>query len=47
MAFDKESEFEKALIRVLMTKGWKDTVLRYPTEQDCSGRQRLSLCVQL
>ena len=34
MAFEREADFEQALIRVLMTKGWEDTVLQHPTEQD-------------
>ena len=34
MAFEREADFEQALIRVLMTKGWENTVLQHPTEQD-------------
>lgn len=36
MIFDKESEFEEAVIAVLEQHGWDDAdgVLRYPTEQD-------------
>ena len=34
MAFQKEADFERALIQVLMTKGWEDAVLQHPTEQD-------------
>ena len=34
MAFEREADFEQALIRVLVTKGWEDTVLHHPTEQD-------------
>lgn len=34
MAFDREADFEQALIRVLTTKGWENTVLQHPTEQD-------------
>ena len=34
MAFEREADFEQALIRVLVTKGWEDTVLQHPTEQD-------------
>ena len=34
MAFKREADFEQALIRVLMTKGWENTVLQHPTEQD-------------
>lgn len=34
MIFNKESDFEDALIKVLRTKGWEDTVLEYPTEEE-------------
>ncbi len=34
MPFSKESDFEEALIRVLMTKGWEEKILRFPTEED-------------
>lgn len=34
MIFQKESEFEEALINVLKTKGWEEKVLKYPTEED-------------
>ena len=34
MAFQKEADFERALIQVLMTKGWENAVLQHPTEQD-------------
>ena len=34
MTFQKESDFEEALIRILTTKGWESTILKYPTEQD-------------
>jgi type I restriction enzyme R subunit len=34
MAFNSESEFENALIKVLFTKGWEETILKYATEQD-------------
>lgn len=34
MVFNKESDFEDSLIKVLRTKGWEDTVLEYPTEED-------------
>lgn len=30
----KESDFEEALIKILTTKGWESTILKYPTEQD-------------
>lgn len=32
--FHKESDFEKALIAMLQTKGWEKTVLNHPTEED-------------
>lgn len=35
MAFEKEADFEAALIRQLTEKhGWEPEVLRYPTEED-------------
>ena len=34
MIFDSESVFEENVITVLKQHGWKDGVLRYPTEQD-------------
>ena len=34
MGFDKEADFEEALIRVLTTKGWEKEILRYPTEKE-------------
>ena len=34
MAFDKESDFEEALIEALSHKGWESHVLKYPTEED-------------
>ena len=34
MVFQKESEFENALIEMLKTKGWESTVIKYPTEKD-------------
>lgn len=33
MIFKEEAEFEKALIAVLVTKGWENEVLKYPTEK--------------
>lgn len=33
MIFDKESDFEENVIAVLQQHGWKDGLLRYPTEQ--------------
>ena len=34
MIFDSESVFEDNVITVLKQHGWKDGVLRYPTERD-------------
>lgn len=34
MVFDKESEFENALIKVLSNHGWESEVLKNPSEQD-------------
>jgi len=34
MVFNKESEFENALISILFDKGWERGVLQNPTEQD-------------
>ena len=34
MIFDSESVFEESVITVLKQHGWKDGVLRYPTERD-------------
>lgn len=34
MTFDKESEFESALIKVLSSKGWEENVIKFPTEKD-------------
>ena len=34
MAFDKESDFEEALIKALTHKGWEPKVLKYPTEEE-------------
>ncbi|MBW3080712.1 type I restriction endonuclease subunit R, EcoR124 family [Bifidobacterium saguinibicoloris] len=33
MIFDKESDFEESVISVLQQHGWKDGLLRYPTEK--------------
>lgn len=33
MIFDKESDFEESVIAVLQQHGWKDGLLRYPTER--------------
>ena len=34
MTFQKEADFEEALIKVLADKGWEKEVIRHPTEQD-------------
>lgn len=34
MAFTKEIDFEEALIEMLSKKGWENTVIKYPTEED-------------
>jgi type I restriction enzyme R subunit len=34
MEFNKETEFEEALINILFTKGWERHVLKNPSEQD-------------
>ena len=34
MTFINEAEFEKALTGILMTKGWEEKLLYYPTEKD-------------
>ncbi len=34
MAFDKESDFEEALIEALTHKGWESKILKYPTEEE-------------
>jgi type I restriction enzyme R subunit len=34
MVFNKESEFENALVTILFDKGWEPAVLKNPTEQD-------------
>ena len=34
MVFNRESDFEEALISALQKKGWENTVLKYPTEED-------------
>jgi type I restriction enzyme R subunit len=33
MTFKSEDEFEDALIKILIQKGWEDTVINRPTEQ--------------
>jgi type I restriction enzyme R subunit len=37
MAFDKEADFEQALIQILTQKGWENTVLKNVTEQELLG----------
>ena len=32
--FNKEADFEKALIALLATKSWEKKVLRHPTEEE-------------
>lgn len=34
MVFNKELDFEKALIKVLCTKGWETEIIKNPTEED-------------
>ena len=34
MVFNKELDFEKALIKVLCTKGWEQEIIQNPTEED-------------
>ena len=34
MGFDKEKDFEAALIAVLQTKGWETEVIKNPSEKD-------------
>lgn len=34
MVFNREADFEDALISALQKKGWENNVLKYPTEQD-------------
>lgn len=34
MIFQREADFEEALVKVLFTKGWENKVLMYPTEED-------------
>lgn len=34
MVFNKESDFEEALIELLTQKGWEPNVLKYPSEED-------------
>ena len=40
MGFDSETAFESALIKCLVEeKGWKDGVIKYPTEKDLLGQK--------
>lgn len=34
MVFQRESEFEEALIKILCNKGWEKEVIKHPTEKD-------------
>lgn len=34
MVFERESDFELALIKILSSKGWEDNVIKNPTEED-------------
>ena len=34
MVFNKESDFEETLIKLLTTKGWDSNIIKYPTEKD-------------
>ena len=34
MVFNKELDFEKALIKDLCTKGWEKEIIKNPTEED-------------
>ena len=34
MIFDKESDFEEAVIGVLIERGWESEVIRHPSEAD-------------
>ena len=34
LIFNREADFEEALIKILQNKGWEAEVLKYPTEQD-------------
>ena len=42
MVFDKESDFEAALIEALSHKGWETNVLKYPSEEDLLKNWALS-----
>ena len=34
MVFNKEAEFEEAVIKELTKKGWEENIIKYPTEED-------------
>ena len=34
MIFDKETDFEEAVIGILVERGWESEILRHPTEKD-------------
>jgi len=34
MIFNKELDFEEALVKILSEKGWENEVIKYPTEED-------------
>ena len=34
MTFKYEADFEEALIKVLIDKGWEDKVIKHPTEKE-------------
>ena len=34
MIFDKESDFEEAVIGILVERGWESEVIRHPSEAD-------------
>ena len=34
MIFNKEADFEEALIKILSEKGWEKEIIKYPTEKE-------------
>lgn len=34
MIFNKEADFEEALIKILSEKGWEKDIIKYPTEKE-------------
>ena len=44
MTFQKEADFEEALIKVLVDKGWEKEVIKNPTEQDLIRNWANILC---